>query len=65
MDRITRAAADSSADSVVTTEKDVVKLAGRLSLPIFAIRLAVEIEEPGFASFVSEKLFGRHLGARR
>jgi tetraacyldisaccharide 4'-kinase len=65
MDRIARAAADSSADAVVTTEKDVVKLAGRLSLPIFAVRLAVEVEEPGFASFVSEKLFGRHLGARR
>jgi tetraacyldisaccharide 4'-kinase len=65
VDRIARTAAASGADAIVTTEKDLVKLAGRLPLPTYAVRLAVEVEEPGFASFVSERLFGRHLGARR
>jgi tetraacyldisaccharide-1-P 4'-kinase len=54
--RIRDAAARAGASLVVTTEKDAVKLAGRTALPLVAVRLAVEIEEPGFFPFLAERL---------
>lgn len=43
---------------VVTTRKDIVKLAGRIAAPIFALRLEVEVDEPAFFPFVQDRLFG-------
>jgi tetraacyldisaccharide-1-P 4'-kinase len=63
VDRIEHAAEAAGAPAVVTTEKDLVKLAGRLKIPVFAVRLAVEIAEPGFPRLVAERLFARP-GAR-
>jgi len=40
----------------VTTEKDAVKLAGRTPLPLVTVRLAVEVEEPGFFALVASRL---------
>lgn len=54
--RIRRAAARSGASLVVTTGKDAVKLAGRLDVPVVAVRLSVELEEPGFFSFLAARL---------
>jgi len=50
------AAARAGASLVVTTEKDAVKLAGRTGLPLVVVRLAVEIEEPGFFPFLAGRL---------
>jgi hypothetical protein len=41
---------------IVTTEKDVAKLSGRTELPLLTVRLSVEVEEPGFFSFVTARL---------
>jgi tetraacyldisaccharide 4'-kinase len=54
--RIRDAAARAGASLVVTTEKDAVKLAGRAGLPVVAVRLAVEVEEPGFFPFLAARL---------
>lgn len=54
--RIRAAAERTGASLLVTTEKDAVKLAGKTSLPIVTIRLAVEVAEPGFFSFLSARL---------
>jgi tetraacyldisaccharide 4'-kinase len=54
--RIREAAARTGASLVATTEKDAVKLAGRTGLPLVALRLAVEIEEPGFFAFLAARL---------
>jgi len=61
--RIERVAEAAGAGAVVTTEKDLVKLAGRLTIPVFAVRLTVEIAEPGFPRLLAERLFARP-GAR-
>jgi tetraacyldisaccharide 4'-kinase len=57
--RIRDAAARTGASLVVTTEKDAVKLAGRAGLPLVAVRLAVEIEEPGFFAFLAARIARR------
>jgi len=56
LDRIRRAAERTGSSWLVTTEKDAVKLAGRLSLPLATVRISVEVLEAGFFSFVSETL---------
>ncbi len=50
------AAERTGASLLVTTEKDAVKLAGRTSLPIVTVRLAVEVAEPGFFAFLASRL---------
>ncbi len=54
--RIRRAAAASGSVTVVTTEKDAVKLWGRLPPPVAAVRLGVELIETGFFSFLAPRL---------
>jgi tetraacyldisaccharide 4'-kinase len=54
--RILTAAEASGASWVLTTEKDAVKLAGRLSLPTITVRLAAEVLEPGFFPFLSSRI---------
>jgi tetraacyldisaccharide 4'-kinase len=61
--RIRRAADRTGSSWVVTTEKDAVKLQGRLSLPVVAVRLDVD-PEPGFLAFLSSKLPGADGAAR-
>ena len=56
LSRIARAAEASGCSWVVTTEKDAVKLWGRLALPVVAVRLAVEIIEPGFFPFLASHI---------
>ena len=59
VDRIARAAAAAGAEAVLTTEKDAVKLGGRLEVPLRTVRLAVEVVETAFWPFVRERLFAR------
>jgi tetraacyldisaccharide 4'-kinase len=54
--RIREAAERAGASFVVTTEKDAVKLAGRLPIPIVTVRLSVEVAEPGFFAFLAARL---------
>jgi tetraacyldisaccharide 4'-kinase len=54
--RIRRAAEASGSSWVVTTEKDAVKLWGRLALPVVAARLAVDVLEPGFFPFLASRI---------
>jgi tetraacyldisaccharide-1-P 4'-kinase len=54
--RIRRAAEETGSSWIATTEKDAVKLEGRLSLPLLSVRLAVEVLEPGFFSLLSSAL---------
>jgi tetraacyldisaccharide 4'-kinase len=63
IERIAAAAGRHAARAVVTTEKDAVKLAGRLPLPIVSVRLEAEVVEPEFFPFVRERLFGARPGA--
>ncbi|HEY6051017.1 MAG TPA: tetraacyldisaccharide 4'-kinase [Thermoanaerobaculia bacterium] len=56
--RIAAAAARHCASAVVTTEKDSVKLAGKLPVPIASVRLEAEIVEPEFFAFLRGRLFG-------
>jgi tetraacyldisaccharide 4'-kinase len=52
-----RIAADRSGSAwIATTEKDAVKLSGRTSLPVVSLRLSVEVLEPGFFGFLSDRL---------
>lgn len=53
---IRRAAESTGSSWVVTTEKDAVKLWGRLALPVVAVRLSVEVVEPGFFPFLASRL---------
>jgi tetraacyldisaccharide 4'-kinase len=41
---------------VITTEKDAVKLAGRLPLPLATLRRRVEIADPGFLEMLDSRL---------
>ncbi len=43
---------------IATTEKDAVKLSGRLALPVVSVRLTVEVGEPGFFPFLAGRLSG-------
>ncbi len=54
--RIAAAAERTGASWIVTTEKDAVKLWGRTATPIVAIRLAVEVVEPGFFPFLASRI---------
>lgn len=54
--RIRETAQRVGASWIVTTEKDVAKLSGRTELPLLTVRLSVEVEEPGFFSFVTARL---------
>jgi tetraacyldisaccharide-1-P 4'-kinase len=54
--RIHRTIDATSGSWVLTTEKDAVKLSGRLRLPLVTVRLAVEVEEPGFFPFLARCL---------
>ncbi len=54
--RIQRAAESSGSSWIVTTEKDAVKLWGRLSVPVVAVRLAVEVMEPAFFPFLLSRI---------
>ena len=54
--RIRRAADRTGSAWIATTEKDAVKLSGRLTLPLLAVRLAVEVLEPGFFPFLAARL---------
>jgi len=57
---IRRAAERTGAAFVITTEKDAVKLAGRLpGLPLLTVRLAVEVEEPDFFPFLAARVGAR------
>ena len=56
---IRQAADRAGAAFLVTTEKDAVKLAGRLSLPLVSVRLKVEVLEPGFFPWLAQQL-GMH-----
>lgn len=54
--RIERVAEQAGAAFVVTTEKDAVKLEGKLNRPILTVRLAVDVVEPGFFPFLAARL---------
>jgi tetraacyldisaccharide 4'-kinase len=60
--RIGRAAEGSGCSWVLTTEKDAVKLWGRLALPVVAVRLSVEVVEPGFFPFLASRVVPRDAG---
>lgn len=54
--RIRETVEAAGASFVLTTEKDAVKLSGRLPVPILTVRLSVEIAEAGFFPFVASRL---------
>lgn len=54
--RIEREAGVSGATAVVTTEKDAVKLEGRLRLPLFRVAVEMRVAEPGFVGDVLSRL---------
>jgi tetraacyldisaccharide 4'-kinase len=54
--RIRRAADRTGASFLVTTEKDAVKIAGRVSLPVVTVRLEVEVAEPGFFAWLLSRI---------
>ena len=62
--RVRRAAEETGASWIVTTEKDAVKLWGRTTLPVLAVRLAVEIVEPSFFPFVASRVAAPAAGYR-
>ncbi len=53
---IERAAEESGATAVVTTEKDAVKLERLLRLPTFTVAVRMAVTEPGFAAEVLSRL---------
>jgi len=54
-----RLAADRTASAwILTTEKDAVKLAGRMLLPVVTLRLDVEVAEPGFFPLLFARISG-------
>ena len=54
--RISAAAERTGASWILTTEKDAVKLWGRIAMPIVAVRLSVEVVEPGFFPFLASRI---------
>jgi tetraacyldisaccharide 4'-kinase len=66
LQRIVAAARRHGAAALVTTEKDAVKLAGRLppALPLRSVLLDVEPGEPEFFPFVRDRLFGKNRSAQ-
>lgn len=57
--RIERAAEESGATAVVTTEKDAVKLEGRLALPVYRVEIDMPVLEPGFVAEALARLARR------
>ncbi len=62
---IDRTAGAAGASWVLTTEKDAVKLEGRVRLPLVTVRLAVEVAEPGFFPFLASRISPAPLGSAR
>ncbi len=62
---IHRRAEASGGSWILTTEKDAVKLSGRLGLPLATARLSVEIAEPGFFPFLASLIAGTPRTAAR
>jgi tetraacyldisaccharide 4'-kinase len=62
--RIRQAADRTGAAFLVTTEKDAVKLAGRLSLPVVTVRLAVDVVESDFFPWLAQRIGSRELESR-
>ncbi len=56
MGRIERAAEESGATAVVTTEKDAVKLEGRLRLPLFRVAVEMAVAENDFVEDALRRL---------
>ncbi|MBC8646879.1 MAG: tetraacyldisaccharide 4'-kinase [Thermoanaerobaculia bacterium] len=54
--RIRGTAEETGSSWIATTEKDSVKLAGRIPLPLLSVRLGVEVLEPGFFALLSSAL---------
>jgi tetraacyldisaccharide 4'-kinase len=54
--RIERAAETTGATALITTEKDAVKLEGRLSLPVFRVAVEMRAVENGFVADVLARL---------
>ena len=50
LDRIRRTVAEAGATAVLTTEKDAVKLEGRLGLPLYRVAVDMPVREPGFVA---------------
>ena len=63
--RIHRVSEETGASWVLTTEKDAVKLTGRLSLPLVTVRLSAEIVEPGFFPFLASAIAATPRAALR
>jgi tetraacyldisaccharide 4'-kinase len=63
--RIHRITDETGASWILTTEKDAVKLTGRLSLPLVTVRLSVEIVEPGFFPFLASAIAAAPRAALR
>src|SRR5262249_53425710 len=51
-----RAAEKAEASWIITTEKDAVKLRGRAPVALACVRRRVEVEEPGFFSFLESRV---------
>ena len=62
---IQRSAEATGGSWILTTEKDAVKLTGRLSLPVLTVRLSVEVVEPGFFPFLASRIAGTPRAAAR
>ncbi len=54
--RIEKAAEESGATAVVTTEKDAVKLEGRIRLPLFRVAVEMAVTEKGFVEDALQRL---------
>lgn len=57
--RIERAAEEAGATAVVATEKDAVKLEGRLALPVYRVAIDMPVLEPGFVAEALARLARR------
>jgi len=62
--RIRQTADRTGAAFLVTTEKDAVKLAGRLSLPVVTVHLDVEVHEPAFFPWLLSRIGSPKEGFR-
>lgn len=64
LERIRRVADRTGSAWIATTEKDAVKLEGRTSFPVVALRLEVEMSEAGFFPLVLSRLSEVHRTPR-
>ena len=63
--RIHKTADATGGSWILTTEKDAVKLSGRVRLPLVTVRLAVEVEDPGFFPFLASRIAPARDGPAR